>query len=213
MRAEHETVELGGAEEVDVHLRMGAGGLTLGGGADTLAAADFVYNVPAWRPTMDYVVAGDKGELWIEQPEVKTLSLESYRYEWDVRLAGDVPMTLDVALGAGESDIDVSSLDVSELDVKTGLGGLTLDLTGDRERDVDVTIKGGVGEATVLLPAEVGVRATVTGSLGEVAVVGLRRDGEAYVNEAHGDAANGSAAMITLNVEGGVGEVTLKVAE
>ena len=213
LRAEHETVELGGAEEVDVHLRMGAGGLTLGGGADTLAAADFVYNVRAWRPTMDYVVAGDKGELWIEQPEVKTLSLESYRYEWDIRLAGDVPMTLDVALGAGESDIDVSSLDVSELDVKTGLGGLTLDLTGDRERDVDVTIKGGVGEAAVLLPAEVGVRATVTGGLGEVDAVGLRRDGEAYVNEALGDAANGSAAMITLNVEGGVGEVTLKVAE
>ena len=209
VRTETETVELNGAEEVDVHLRMGAGGLTLTGGAEALAEAEFTYNVPDWRPTIDYVVAGDEGELWIEQPEVKRLSLEEYRYEWDVGLSDDVPMTLDVALGAGESDIDASRLDVSELDVKTGVGGLTLDLTGDREHDVDVTVKGGAGEATVLLPAEVGVRATVKGGLGEVNAVGLSRDGGAYTNEAYGQ----SAATIRLNVEGGVGGVTLKVVE
>lgn len=145
VRTETEIVELGGAEEVDVHVRMGAGGLTLGEGAEGLAEADFVYNVPDWRPTIDYVVAGDKGELWIEQPEVKTLSLESYRYEWDVRLAEDVPMTLDVALGAGESEIDVSTLTLMDLDVKTGPGGIRLDLTGEREQNLDVSVTGGEG--------------------------------------------------------------------
>jgi hypothetical protein len=209
VRTETERVELDGAQEVDVHLRMGAGGLTLTGGADALAEADFTYNVPAWKPTIDYVVGGDEGELWIEQPEVKRLSLETYRYEWDVRLNDDVPMALDVALGAGEGEIDASHLSVSELDLKMGVGGVELDLTGDRERDVDVTITGGAGEATVLLPAEVGVRATVKGGLGDVDSVGLTTDGDAYVNDAYGH----SPTTITLTIKGGVGDVMLRVVD
>ena len=37
--------------------------------------------------------------------------------------------------------------------------------------------------------------------------MGLRSDGEAYVNDAHGQ----SPTTITLSVEGGVGGVTLEV--
>jgi len=209
LRTESETIELQGAERVDVHLRMGAGELDLGGGADALAEAEFTYNVPAWQPTIDYVVAGEEGELWIEQPEAKNLGLESYRYAWDVRFTEDVPLSLDVGLGAGESEIDLSTLTVSELDLKVGVGGVALDLTGERRRDVEVTIRGGVGEATVLLPDDVGVEATVGGGLGELSVSGLTQEGDVYVNDAYG----ASEATIRLDVEGGIGGVTLEVVD
>jgi len=209
LQTESETIELDGAETVSVGLRMGAGGLTLSGGADALAEAEFAYNVADWEPMIDYVVGGDQGELWIEQPEVGRLGLESYRYEWDIRLRDDVPMTLDVGLGAGESKLDVSALSISELDLNVGVGGVEVDLTGDREQDVDVTIRGGVGEATVLLPQDVGVRARVDGGLGEVDARGLTAQDGVYVNEAYGE----SDATITLSIEGGIGGVTLKVVE
>jgi hypothetical protein len=209
LQTESETIELQGAERADVHLRMGAGRLDLAGGADGLAEAEFTYNVPAWQPTIDYVVAGEEGELWIEQPEAKNLGLESYRYAWDVHLTEAVPLTLDVGLGAGESEIDLSTLTVTELDLKVGVGGVALDLTGERQRSMDVTIRGGVGEATVLLPDDVGVEATVGGGLGELDVSGLTQEGDVYVNEAYG----ASEATIRLDVEGGIGGVTLKVAE
>jgi predicted membrane protein len=158
---------------------------------------------------IDYVVGGDKGQLWIEQPEVGRLGLESYRYEWDIRLNDDVPMTLDVGLGAGESKLDVSALSISELDLNVGVGGVEVDLTGEREKDVDVTIRGGVGEAKVLLPQDVGVKARVDGGLGEVDARGLTAQDGVYVNEAYGK----SDATITLSIEGGIGGVTLKVVD
>jgi hypothetical protein len=209
LRTESETIERQGAKRVDVHLRMGAGRLDLTAGADALAEAQFTYNVPAWQPTIDYVVAGEEGELWIEQPEAKNLGLESYRYAWDVRLTEDVPLTLDVGLGAGESEIDLSTLAVTEIDLKVGVGGVALDLTGERQRDVDVTIRGGVGEATVLLPDDVGVEARVGGGLGELNVSGLSQEGDVYVNDAYG----ASDASIRLDVEGGIGGVTLEVVD
>ena len=211
LRTETETVELDGAEQAEVHLRMGAGQLDLSGGAEgaMLAEATFTYNVPDWKPTIDYVVAGDEGELWIEQPEAETLGLDSYRYAWDVQLNQEVPMQLDVGLGAGESQIDVSTLSVSELDLNVGVGGVELDLTGDRAEDVDVIVRGGVGEATVLLPSEVGVEARVGGGLGDLNVSGLTQQGDVYVNQAYGT----SEATIRLDIEGGIGGVTLRVVE
>ena len=211
VRSESETIELQGAEEADVHLRMGAGQLTVTGGTDALAEADFTYNVAAWQPTLDYVVSGGqgKGELWIEQPEVKNLTLDSYRYEWDVTLNDEIPLTLDIGLGAGESKIDVSTLALTQLDLEIGAGGVEVDLTGERTRDVDVSIRGGVGEAMVLLPANVGVKATASGGIGEVTVSGLTQEGDTYVNDAYSE----SEATITLDIEGGIGGITLKVVE
>jgi hypothetical protein len=158
---------------------------------------------------IDYVVGGDKGQLWIEQPEVGRLGLESYRYEWDIRLNDDVPMALEVDVGAGESTLDLSALTVTTLDLNVGVGGVEVDLTGGRDRDVDVTIRGGVGEATVLLPDHVGVRARVGGGLGEVDANGLTQQDGIYVNEVYGDA----DSTITLDIEGGIGGVTLDVVE
>lgn len=212
VKTQSRTIELGGARSVAVDLRMGAGELTLAGGVEdggSLAEATFTYNVDDWLPTVDYVVGGDEGELTIEQPEVETVRLDSYRYEWDLRLNEDVPMTLDVALGAGKSEIDVSALSITSVDLEMGVGAVTVDLTGDRRRDVDVRIRGGVGEATVLLPDDVGVRASVSGGLGDVEANGMQRDGNSYVNDAYGE----SEATIALDIEGGVGGIELKVVD
>ena len=210
LRTESRTVELNGAESAEISLKMGAGGLTVAGGAEELTEAEFMYNVADWRPTIDYSVnSGGQGDLSIEQPEVKNLGLDSYRYEWDIRLSKEVPMTLDVALGAGESELDVGSLNLTDLDVKVGFGGVELDLRGDREKNLTVRIRGGIGETTVLLPSDVGVEAKVRGALGEVDVSGLTREGDTYVNEAYG----ASGATITLDVQGGVGGVTLDVID
>jgi hypothetical protein len=210
LRQESETIELGGAESVAVDIRMGAGELTIKGGTQALVEADFTYNVAEWGPTIDYaVVSGERGELVIEQPAAENVRLDSYRYEWDLTLNDQVPMDLGIALGAGKSTIDVSELSLTDFDLEMGVGDVEVDLTGARERDLAVSIRGGVGAATVLLPSNVGVRAEVRGGLGDLTTSGLTREGGAYVNDAYGT----SDTTITLDVEGGVGEIELRVIE
>lgn len=210
LQTESRTVGLDGVESAEVSLKMGAGGLTVAGGAEELVEADFAYNVADWRPVIDFsVTSGGEGDLLIEQPEVKNLGLDSYRYEWDVRLNEEVPTVLTVGLGAGESELDLGSLNLTDLDVRVGFGGVVLDLRGDRQEDLDVRIRGGIGEATVLLPGDVGVEAEAGGGLGELNVTGMTRKGNAYVNEAYGQ----SGSTITLDIQGGVGGVTLEVAD
>ena len=113
----------------------------------------------------------------------------------------------NLKMGAGESDLDLDSLTLTGVKLQMGAGKTTVDLTGDYARDFDASIQGGVGEATVLLPSEVGVRARAEGGLGTINAEGLQREGDSYVNDAYGE----SEVTLRVEVQGGIGEINLEV--
>ena len=53
------------SETVRAHFKMGAGNLRIGSGTEKLMRADFDYNVPSWKPEVQY----NAGVLRISQPE------------------------------------------------------------------------------------------------------------------------------------------------
>jgi hypothetical protein len=209
MRSESESVDPKDAQSIRTQLKMGAGELNLTGGADQLMEGDFSYNVAEWKPEVSYDVSGDEGELVVKQggSEGSDLTGEA-RNEWDIRLNDELPTDLVVQMGAGESDLDLDSLTLEGLKLQMGAGKTTVDLTGDYAQSFDASIQGGVGEAKVLLPSEVGVKAKAQGGLGKIdAGEGLKRVGDAYVNDAYGE----SDVTLNIDVQGGVGKINLEV--
>jgi hypothetical protein len=208
MQHESRSIQPEDAKSVRAHLTMGAGELKVSGAADALMEADFSYNVSKWKPKVNYDFSGDTGELSIEQRSGEGVRLDSKaRNEWDIRLNDEVPTDLNVEMGAGESDLDLDSLTLTGLALQMGAGKTTVDLTGDYARSFDSSIEGGVGEATVLVPSEVGVRVRAEGGLGKINAEGFRREDDSYVNDAYGD----SDVTLDVDVRGGVGTINLEV--
>ena len=208
MQHESRSIQPQDAQSARTHLMMGAGELKVSGAADALMEADFSYNVSDWKPKVGYDVSGEKGELSVEQGNGEGVRLgEDARNEWDVRFNDVVPTDLVVEMGAGESDLDLDSLTLTGLHLQIGAGETTVDLTGDYARGFDASIEGGVGEATVLVPSEVGVRVRAEGGLGKINAEGFQKDGDAYVNDAYGD----SDVTLDVDVRGGVGTINLEV--
>jgi hypothetical protein len=199
------SIELDAAETVRVQLRMGAGRLRVGAGSSKLARVDFTYNVPSWKPAVRYQVTAGRGDLTIEQPKTGHTRFGNTKYEWDVSLNRDVPIDLNVNFGAGDAELDVGELTLKGVDIEMGVGKLQLDLRGSPKRNFDVRIRGGVGEATVRLPRDVGVTAEAHGGIGQIETSGLRRDGNRYFNDAYRDA----KTRIHLDIRGGVGAIRL----
>src|SRR5215203_7317986 len=207
MQSESNSVALENAKSARTQLKMGAGELNITGGADQLMEADFSYNVSEWKPKVSYDVSGQKGELVVKQGGTEGVHLDADgRNEWDIRLNDEVPTDLVVQMGAGESDLDLDSLALTGVDLQMGAGKTTVDLTGDYAKSFDASIQGGVGEATVLLPSEVGVKAKAGGGLGKINAKGLKKVGDSYVNDAYGE----SDINLSVEVQGGVGEINLK---
>src|SRR5918997_1792197 len=208
MQRDSKSVDLKDAQSARAQLKMGAGELNLTGGADQLMEGEFSYNVSDWKPKVSYDVSGERGELVVKQGSAEGGDLSGgARNEWDISLNDEVPTELVVQMGAGESDLDLDSLTVTGLDLQMGAGKSTVDLTGDYAESFDASIEGGVGEATVLLPSEVGVKAKAEGGLGKINAKGLEKVGDSYVNDAYGE----SDVNLSVDVQGGVGEINLKV--
>ena len=208
MQHESKSVDPKDAQSARAQLKMGAGELNLAGGADQLMEGDFSYNVSEWKPKVSYDVSGDEGKLVVRQggAEGSNLTGEA-RNEWEIRLNDELPTDLVVQLGAGESNLDLDSLTPIGLKLQMGAGKTTVDLTGDYARSFDASIQGGVGEATVMLPSGVGVKAKAQGGLGKINAEGLKRVGDSYVNDAYGE----SDVTLNVDVQGGVGQINLEV--
>ena len=208
MQHDSKSVDPKNAQSARARLEMGAGELNLSGGADKLMEADFSYKVPDWKPRVSYDVSGEKGELIVKQGSANGGNLSGgARNEWDISMNDELPTDLVVRLGAGESNLDLDSLTLAGVDRHMGAGTTTVDMSGDYARDFDATIEGGVGQATVLLPSEVGVKAKAEGGLGGINAKGLNKVGGSYVNDAYGE----SDTNLSIDVTGGVGEINLKV--
>jgi hypothetical protein len=208
MQRESRSIQPENAQSVRAHLMMGAGELKVSGAADALMEGDFSYNVADWKPEVNYDVSGDTGELTVEQGSSEGVRFGAgVRNEWDIRFNDEVPTDLVVEMGAGESDLDLDSITLTGLDLQMGAGKTTVDLTGDYAQDFDASIQGGVGEATVLLPSEVGARVRAEGGLGKINAEGLQREGNSYVNDAYAD----SEVTLDVDVQGGVGQINLEV--
>jgi len=207
LQSDSPSVDLENARSVRADLRMGAGELKVTGGADRLMEGDFSYNVAEWKPKLNYDVSRTTGELSVRQGQGKGIPGGNLRNKWDLRFNDDVPTEMVVEMGAGESDLDLDSLDLTGLTLHMGAGKTTVDLTGDYAHSFDSSIEGGVGEATVRLPSAVGVKVNAEGGLGKINAEGLQRQGQAYVNNAYGD----SDVTLNVDVQGGVGQINLEV--
>jgi hypothetical protein len=209
LQVDKQSVALQGAEKLDARIGMAAGQLKLDAGGPAAMDAEFSYSPRTWKPEVDYSVEGSTGVLVVEQPDPASGfdMMGDTRNDWDLKLATGVPLDLDVKLGAGESDIDLSGLDVRTLNVLTGAGETNVDLSGPRTSDVNARIEAGVGELTVLVPSDVGVRVrTSSEGIGDSTFEGLHKDGSDYVNDVYAT----SSVKIEITLHRGIGEVTVK---
>ena len=232
LQTDSETVEVGAAEEALVEITMGAGRLDIDGGSSNLMDAQFTYNVEVWKPEVSYDVSDGFGRLTVDQPDTRDLPLDmgDIQYEWDLRFNEGIPIDMEVTMGAGDGQLELDSLmlnslrfeggagdievDLSgstlrDLDIRMGAGDVSVDLSGNWQQDLSANMQGGVGRATVFLPGNAGVRVKVQGGLGQVNAPGFNKDGNVYTNDAYGE----SDVSLEIDIEGGVGEINLELAE
>ena len=229
---EYRSIDLLGAGSIRAEIEMKAGTLRIGGGADALMEADFIYNVEDWKPVVEYEVDGGRGDLSVRMPEGEWSGFgDDVKYEWDLRLNDDVPVDLYVELGAGESHLDLASLSLTrlkvmngagethvdvggsqtlrKLNIYTGAGEVELDLVGRWDQDLDAGIKGGVGEITVRLPSDVGVKVDASKGIGSIKAHGFMKEGGDYVNDAYGK----SGVTLSIDIDAGIGEIKLEMED
>jgi len=205
MQHETRSVPLDKSELTRVEIRMGAGELTVRRGSTNLLDATFDYDRPSWKPVVNYRSTGVRSDLEIVQPS-ETGGFGDTRYTWNLQLSDSVLMDVIAKLGAGKAIMNLGDLNLRSVEMNMGAGEVDMDLRGRvPARSYDVRINGGVGQATVRLPRDVGIYATAAGGIGDIHVSGLEQRGNHWVNTSKVD----SPVTIRVDVKGGIGEIRL----
>lgn len=209
VRHDTRTIERDTSETARINLEMGAGELRVDGGSRDLAQADFTYNVPGWRPEVHYHTFAGRADLSIRQRRAHDLdgafAPSISKYGWDLRLNDEIPIDFKLHFGAGDAHLNLGSLNLRSVEVEMGVGEIHMDLRGSPKRDYEVRIRGGIGEATVYLPANAGINARAEGGLGGIEVRGLRRESGHWMN----DRWDSDRPQVRVDVEGGIGQINL----
>jgi len=199
--------DLEGATKLNAIVNMGAGELNLAGGTSHALEGDFDFSSAWSRPRVDYRVSDKAGEVEISQDNHgPTLGPEDNT--WWLRLNNSVPVTLQVKMGAGQSNLKFRDINLTQLQLDMGAGQANVDLTGEeRKSDVNVEIHGGVGQVIMRLPKSIGVIVDAKGGIGAVTTHGLKKNDGNYVNDAYGK----SPRTIHVDAAGGIGNIDLRV--
>ncbi|HEV3315355.1 MAG TPA: toast rack family protein [Candidatus Angelobacter sp.] len=200
-----QTVDLPGAQSAKVHIEMPAGHLDLSGGASQALEGTFDYYESEGKPTVSHEVVGNQGEVSITQEGPHTHFLRRGGNNWTVHLNKDLPTDLKINVGAGQGEFQLGGLSLTGLEINMGAGQVTVDLRGDWKKDLEATIEGGVGQATIRLPDNVGVRVHATSGIGSISASGLEHRDDYYVNSAYGK----SPVTLRLNIDKGIGTIDL----
>lgn len=208
LQSENSSLPLGEARSVNAQIEMGVGKLNLGGGAENLMDANFLYNLASWKPEVSYAVNDGVGNLKVSQPtsvNVRSFS-EDVRYEWNILLNNDVPINLRTILGAGDGNLRLGGMLLTGLHAQSGAGNVTIDLSGVWRRDLNASIEAGIGNLVLIVPQYTGTMINVSQGLGTVEIsTGIKRQNDSYINDAYGQ----TATSLRVNIKSGIGDIRL----
>ncbi|MRH44518.1 hypothetical protein GH741_17885 [Aquibacillus halophilus] len=198
------------ATELEMELDLGAGEMHVTGGANDWITGEIEYNSSKLKPKVSYDLDGKTGKASIKQKKNVNLNVEfgEHKNRWYLQLTDDIPMDLQVDVGASDTKLDLRGIQLTELNLDAGVGDIEVDLSGDWQESFDATIHTGIGETTVILPKDVGVKVVSEKGIGTADFTGFISQGDnVYVNEAYETA----DVVIMVEAEMGIGEANFKL--
>jgi len=126
---------------------------------------------------------------------------------WELGLTPRVPIHLTVTSGAGDMQLDLTDLQVTDLELKGGAGRTSIRLP-QAARWTSGSIAAGVGEIEIIVPPELGIHMRISKGLGAVRVQNPRMasEGEYYWTDGWDTAEN----RADLTIQAGVGAISIR---
>ena len=124
---------------------------------------------------------------------------------WELGLAAEVPLELDISFGVGWADIDLTGLTVDDLKMSMGIGRTTVTLPA--EGRFQAKIDSAIGETVVVIPAGMAARIRVDTGLGASNVpAGYQRRDDVYTSPGYASADD----RVYLEVDQAIGSITIR---
>lgn len=158
--------------------------------------------------TLEVRVGAAEAEMELGGLPLTGLSLETGASETTIRFDAPNPVEMDrmeIRSGAAEIELlELANAAAREIRVEGAVGDVTLDFTGAWRRDVEASVKLGLGSLHLRIPADVGVRLRKSSLLSSFSGFGLERaEDDSYRSENWSEAEH----RLELSVDAAFGSI------
>lgn len=190
-----------GATTLDLRLHVGIGGLDVRAGTSGGALLEGSADIPEHFRLEQRIERRDSRARIVIDVDAESKLRRNMHEAPVVRLAltPDLPISLVVDAGIGESELDLTGLRIANLEVKAGIG--ECDVRLPREGVFRAEIRAGIGQLTVGIP--VGLAASIKASrmLGALDIdERFVKRGDRWVSDGYETAANRAEIMLKTSI-------------
>jgi hypothetical protein len=176
---------LGSAQEAQLSLNPGAGRVRVRAipdpatwvkgeiGLGRTGELDSQYSVESGVASLDLRLTGEL--FWTPLPP---MTEKPGGYGWDLRVSDSLPIRLQVKMGFGESELDLTGVELKALQVEMGVGSTSIILPS--QGSFHAKIDGAVGRTEVIVPRELAVRIRADRGIAQLQVLGFEERGAYY---------------------------------
>jgi hypothetical protein len=129
----------------------------------------------------------------------------SSQWSWDLGLTPQIPINLTVNLGAGNTDLDLTGLQISSLNVDMGVGNASMILPASG--NYNARINGAIGQLVIEIPQGLGVKVK---SDAAIASVNLPADFQEQNGFSTSPGYASAGSRVDLNLGMAIGNVTVR---
>ena len=194
-------------QKANFNLEGGAGSFTLKGNTDKLFQADTRSSVLGFlsNTTINKLANTATVNLKMEDGNVK-LNKGEISNKAQIELNDKPIWNIDLGLGAGKGDFDLSNYKVELLKVSTGVADMNIRL-GDKLERTDVKIEAGVASIDLEIPKSVGCEINLDGALNLTSFDDLEKINDKLYRSPGFEK---STKKININFEGGLSKVKIR---
>jgi len=206
-----EKIEFGlqGATSAEVQILPAVGSLSMKqlNEPDVLLAGTVPSSSTNYTVTQEFTKVGDLARLKLQSTGLQVFypTNRQNQYVWNLGVTPSVPVGIQVELGAGDTNMDLSGLKISDLNFNMGIGStsITLPDTGKFIAKID----GAIGLITIYVPAGMTVHLiTDTALTARSLPAGYEKQSDnTYLSPGYSASAN----QVTLDVSLAIGQVSI----
>lgn len=197
---------LEGINQAKITISPGVGNLEVDGlEGSTDLVSGMVRTGSNLRVITDYQVSDSTGNFRLESRLGGAISF-STPWDWKLSLTEQIPLNVNLGMGVGDMNVDLSGMSLTALDLSQGVGEIDVTLAGRENYSGDISQA--IGKIVVEVPEGAGVRIGVSRAISALNMpVGFQRSGDYYYSTNYDQA----EYQIDLEISQAIGEIDIRL--
>lgn len=205
------TFNVSNSKIVNAGIDLKVGTLDINGNNANNIRSKITFNKPEWKPIIENTKNSGSKDINISQPNMSNINKSKNDInKWKLSFSENVPVNMNIKAKVCDVTADLRRIQLNKIYIDMGTGKLSLDISGNYKKNLNVNLNCGVGETTIYFPENIGVKVKIKKHFIAKVIdsTWFTNNGDEYTNSKYGKTNVTIYAVVNANV----GKINLKIA-